>query len=103
MTQSQIRQHEEAVKYSGGVCAVCGKSLNGTAVQYAHKIANTTTNRKKYGSFIIDHPMNGAMVCSLSCNQSMNIGFDKGKCLSLIADILTFEMRRFVNATNKGM
>lgn len=100
MTSLQIKQREEALKYSGGTCAVCGRSLNGTAIQYAHKIANTKTNRQKYGSFIIDHPMNGAMVCSLGCNQTMNIGFNKGKCLSLIAEILTFEMRRFINAAD---
>ena len=82
---------------SCGACAVCGKDLNGTAKQYAHKIANTKTNRAKYGSFVIDSPLNGAYVCSLKCNQTMNIGFNKGECLKLIADITLYEMRKFTN------
>lgn len=97
MTRLQTEQREKALAMSGGVCAVCGRPLNGTAIQYAHKIANTKPNREKYGSFIMDHPLNGAMVCSLSCNQSMNIGYNKGECLKLMGDILMFEMRRFMN------
>ena len=80
-----------------GTCAICGKPLNNGAPQYAHKIANTKTNRTKYGSFIIDNPMNGAYVCSLGCNQSMNIAHDKGAVLCLIADITMYEMRKFKN------
>lgn len=102
MNSSQIRQRELAYGASGGVCAVCGKTLNGTAIQYAHKIANTKTNRQKYGSLIIDHYLNGAMVCSLKCNQSMNIGFNRGECLKLIADIILFEMRKFTYGKEKN-
>ncbi len=97
MTEAQREQRELALGRSDGVCAVCGKPLNLGAPQYAHKIANTKTNRSKYGSFIIDHTLNGAMVCSLSCNQSMNIGFNRGAVLNLIADITLMEMRRFQN------
>lgn len=85
---------------SGGVCAVCGKPLNYGAPQYAHKIANTKTNRAKYGSFVIDNVLNGAYVCSLGCNQSMNIAFNKGEVLKLIADITMYEIRKFNNGYN---
>ena len=85
---------------SCGACAVCGKDLNGTAKQYAHKIANTKANRSKYGSFIIDSPLNGAYVCSLGCNQTMNIAQNKGAVLCLIADITMYEMRKFNNGNN---
>lgn len=97
MNREQKEQRELALMLSGGVCAVCGKPLNQGAPQYAHKIANTQTNRKKYGSFIIDSVMNGAYVCSLGCNQAMNIGFNRGEVLKLIADITMFEMRKFKN------
>ena len=97
MTEKQKQQRMTAYSMSGGTCAICGKPLNNGAPQYAHKIANTKTNRTKYGSFIIDNPMNGAYVCSLGCNQSMNIAHDKGAVLCLIADITMYEMRKFKN------
>lgn len=97
MTTAQLEQRELALGRSDGLCAVCGKPLNKGQPQYAHKIANTKTNRRKYGSFIIDHTLNGAMVCSLGCNQAMNIGFNRGAVLNLIADITLMEMRRFQN------
>lgn len=100
MTERQIEQRNIAYSMSGGVCAVCGKPLIEGAPQYAHRIANTKTNRDKYGSFIIDNPMNGAYVCSLGCNQNMNIALNKGAVLCLIADITMYEMRKFNNGFN---
>lgn len=97
MTTAQREQRELALERSDDLCAVCGKPLKQGQPQYAHKIANTKTNRSKYGSFVIDHTLNGAMVCSLGCNQAMNIGFNRGAVLNLIADITLMEMRRFQN------
>lgn len=97
MNALQREQRENAIVRSAGICAYCGKPLNQGQPQYAHKIANTKTNRSKFGSFIIDHTLNGEMVCSLSCNQAMNIGFNRGAILSLIADITLMEMRKFQN------
>jgi len=96
MTEEQKEQRRQALTRSGGLCPVCGGSLNqyGTP-QYAHKIANTEPNRRKYGSFFIDHWMNGDYVCSLGCNSSCNIGNNPGKVLGLLADILLYEMRKF--------
>lgn len=96
MTEAQKEQRRQALTRSGGLCPVCGGSLNqyGTP-QYAHKIANTEPNRRKYGSFFIDHWMNGDYVCSLGCNSSCNIGNNPGKVLDLLADILLYEMRKF--------
>lgn len=96
MTEEQKEQRRQALTRSGGKCPVCGGSINqyGTP-QYAHKIANTELNRKKYGSFFVDHWMNGEYVCSLPCNQSCNIGNNRGKVLGLLADILIYEMRKF--------
>lgn len=96
MTKAEIKQREEAYKRAG-VCFVCGKPYADKHPQYAHRIANTKMNRDKYGSFIIDHTLNGEIVCSLACNQAMNIGYDKGKVLALICDITLFEMRKFMN------
>ena len=96
MTEAQKEQRRQALTRSGGLCSVCGGSLNqyGTP-QYAHKIANTEPNRRKYGSFFIDHWMNGEYVCSLGCNSSCNIGNNPGKVLDLLADILIYEIKKF--------
>lgn len=97
MTDKQIEQREIAYSLSCGKCAKCGKPILQGQMQYAHKIANTKPNRNKYGSFVIDHPLNGAYVCSLECNHVMNIGYNKGEILKLLADIVMFEMRKFEN------
>lgn len=98
MNKEQKEQRIKALQRNGNLCPVCGKSIYeyGTP-QYAHKIANTEGNRRKFGSFFIDHTLNGEMVCSLSCNQSLNIGFNKGKVLNLLSDILIYELGRFQN------
>lgn len=96
MTERQKEQREQALERSGYICPVCGGSIYqyGTP-QYAHRIANTEPNRKKYGTFFMDSTLNGEMVCSLGCNQSMNIGMNKGKVLQCLADILMDEMKKF--------
>lgn len=95
MTEEQKEQRRQALTRSGGVCAVCGGPLNqyGTP-QYAHKIANTEPNRRKYGTFFVDHFLNGEYVCSLACNNSCNIGFNRGKVLELLIDILLYESKK---------
>lgn len=95
MTEAEKAQRRYALAISGGVCEVCGKTLTTSTWQGAHRIANTQANRKKWGDFIIDHPLNIAIVCSLKCNQECNIGYDEGACLNLVKLIVTKELRRF--------
>lgn len=95
MTDKQIEQREKALERSCGFCAVCGKPLKSGQMQYAHKIGNTETNRKLYGSFFIDSTYNGELVCSLSCNATVDVGKSKGKILDTLADILLKEMADF--------
>lgn len=94
MNERQKKQRIEAMERSMGVCAVCGKSLN-NGFQYGHKIGNTETNRKLYGSFFIDSTFNGEMVCSLECNAKLDVGKSKGKQLEVLSDILIKEIKRF--------
>lgn len=93
MTETQKQQRKEALTRSFGQCAVCGDLLGNTP-QFAHKIANTKANREKYGAFIIDHTLNGEYVCSLRCNDALNIGNNDGECLKLIESIVQFEKRK---------
>lgn len=95
MTEKQIEQRQKAYSRGCGVCAVCGKPLKDGQMQYAHAIGNTEVNRKKYGSFFIDSTYNGYLVCSLSCNASVDLGKSKGKILDKLADILIKEIKDF--------
>lgn len=92
MTEEQQEQRENAIKRTDYICPVCGGSIYqyGT-MQYAHKISNKEIWRKKYGTFIIDHTLNGEYVCSLGCNASCDVGSSYGNHLEVIADILIAE------------
>lgn len=96
MTEKQKNQREKALEKSGGVCAVCGKSLYNTHGQFAHAIGNTVVNRKKYGTFFIDSAFNGAYVCSLECNKKVDVGKSPEKIFAKLADIFVSEMKAFM-------
>ena len=100
MTDIQVDQREQALQRSTGICPICHKPImNG---QYAHKIANKEMWRKKYGTFIIDHTLNGEYVCSLSCNNSVDVGSSYGNHLDVIADILIAEFVKMYGAEGLG-
>ena len=94
MTEAEEEQRRMALAISGGRCEVCGEPL-GNKAQGAHRIANTEANRRHWGSWIIDHPLNIAMVCSLKCNDACNIGNKPRDCLDLAAKILAREFWKF--------
>ena len=85
-------QRKYALAISGGFCEIGGQPL-GSNAQGAHRIANTEANRKKWGSFVIDHPLNMAMTCSLKCNDKCNIGYSPIKCLVLMKRIVDYELK----------
>lgn len=95
---AQTHQRSMALAACGGRCAVCGKLLDRNTAQGAHRIANTQANRRKWGSLIIDHPLNVAMVCSPRCNDACNIGYRPYECLRLAFTILSAEMRKYEGA-----
>ena len=102
MNEREIEQREGAVNRSCGVCKVCGKPLTRGQIQYAHKIGNREINRRKYGSWVIDHTLNGEMVCSLGCNQSVDVGSSYGNHLDVIADIVIAEFQKMWGADGLG-
>ena len=95
MNEAETRQRKMALAVSGGVCEVCGKTLTSSTWQGAHRIANTKPNRAKWGDFVIDHPENIAIVCSLACNQVCNIGYNPGACLRLVQKIVNKELQKY--------
>ena len=98
MTDKQIEQRERAYTRSCGACFVCGKSLSERQIQYAHKIPQKEMYIKKYGTWVIDHTLNGELVCSLACNQSVDVGSSYGNHLDVIADILIAEFVKMYGA-----
>ena len=103
MNELQIEQRQEALQRAGGECPICHKWIASGQPQYAHKIANKEMWRKKYGSWIIDHTLNGEYVCSLSCNQSVDMGSSYGNHLEVIADILIAEYQKMWGAEGIAM
>ncbi len=95
MNEAEKNQRLMALAKCGNVCEVCGKQLTLSTWQGAHRIANTKANRKKWGDFIIDHPENIAIVCSLKCNHVCNIGYNPGECLRLVQKIINQELKKF--------
>ena len=96
MSEAVKKQRAYAVAKCGMVCYICGKPLNKSTMQMAHKIGNTIQNRKKYGDFVIDHIMNVEMTCSLGCNSQVDISKDTGKCIRLIKSIYDFEIKKYL-------
>ena len=59
---------------AGWRCAVCGKKIDWSTGQLAHRIPKTKDNIKQYGLSVIDHPFNVRTTCSLRCNAAVLIG-----------------------------
>ena len=96
MTETEKKQRVTALSRCGGKCANCGKPVDQYAApQYAHRLSNSKKNRAKYGSFFIDHTLNGEYVCSLKCNDALLIDNKPNKILMLLADIIIYESKRF--------
>lgn len=98
MTEAEERQRRIRLAQCGGFCEVCGRPLKEGQPQGAHRIANTKANRAKFGSLIIDHPLNIMMTCSLNCNHACNIGQNPGASLKLCKEIIEYELRKFPEA-----
>ncbi|MHC1623303.1 MAG: hypothetical protein ACXQTR_01780 [Candidatus Methanospirareceae archaeon] len=52
-------------------CEVCGKPVTLQTAQLAHRIPKTKGYIKRYGSEVIHHDLNIAVVCSLRCNSAV--------------------------------
>jgi hypothetical protein len=92
MTPIETEQRKIALANGNGFCPICHKPL--TQVQGAHRIANKEMWRRKYGSWVIDSPLNMVIVDSLSCNNSVDVGSSYGNHLEVIADILIYEYKK---------
>ena len=91
MTDEQKAQRRYALAISGGCCEVCGKPLIEGQMQAAHRIGNNDKERNKYGSMVIDSPLNVGYTCSLACNGALDISRDPVACVKLCQKIYSYE------------
>lgn len=96
MTTIQTNNYKVRYMLEDYTCVVCGKP----ASQIAHLINNSVSNRKKYGSSIIDNPNNFACVCGLECNSRVSIGFKPQRILKLIDIIKSGEILKYSEIKN---
>ena len=95
MTEAEKAQRRYALAISGGVCEVCGRPLRDGQPQGAHRIGNTIANRRKYGDFVIDHPLNIGMTCCLKCNGVLDISRNPAECIKLCKRIYEREALKY--------
>lgn len=77
----------------GGMCRYCHKPVSFQEFECAHIIADAKWARKKYGSCVIDHPMNKACTHPGRCNDGMLITFKTAQANQL-ADKIRDELMK---------
>lgn len=67
---------------------VSGEPLQSGVPQLAHRVARTRGALDKWGSEVVDHPLNLVPVRNLRENDFVNIGFDRQQCHALMERII---------------
>lgn len=91
-----------AMRKISGRCPVCGGplfwNLNQQVYgQWAHLLCNTKPHRRRYGAAVIDSEYNGFVVCSLRCNNAVQLN---RKSQPILCDRLADEIRKKVEEDN---
>jgi hypothetical protein len=88
ITTAGLDAYEERIAiYSrdGGICQTCHKPVAFDEFELAHRIANTKANRHRWGSAVIDSPLNKCVAHRGQCNSARNIGGRPMECAALAA------------------
>lgn len=94
--EANERREEQVRKQK--FCAVCGAPLRWGQPQWAHRIPKTKYFLEKYGDEIINHPKNLKLVCSLYCNDKVNIQNHPIEIRELVKDIRESIIEEWKNA-----
>jgi len=79
-------RREDIFERDDWTCQCCGAyvGLPGKQAQIAHKIPNTIAMRRKYGSDVVNDEENVMLVCSLDCNNRVQIGNNPVLCEAVV-------------------
>ena len=94
MKKTKLDVYEERLelyKRDKGICQYCKKPVSINEFEVSHIIADAKWARKKYGTCVIDHPMNKACTHRGRCNDGMLITFNPVKANEL-ADKISNEL-----------
>lgn len=69
------------------ICKNCGEPISSGIPQLAHRIRATKGNIRKYGKPVIYHPDNMLSVCSVDCNNALQLGLGTLKERDLAVEI----------------
>jgi hypothetical protein len=88
MTERQrLKLHEERIwmyNRDKGICQWCGQPLEFGNFEVAHRIANTVSNRKRYGADVVNSVHNKACTHRGRCNDGVNCGYKPDKCAEIV-------------------
>lgn len=70
-----------------GTCQACKRPVAFSDFELAHRIANTKANWRRWGSWVIDHPLNTCVAHRGRCNDACNIGGRPVECQALVQKI----------------
>jgi hypothetical protein len=70
-----------------GICLACRKPVAFVDFEVAHRVADTKSNRRRYGDAVVDHPLNKATTHRGACNDAMNCGFRPAECEAIVRAI----------------
>lgn len=81
-------QREDLFRAAEWLCVVSGRPLRSGMPQLAHRVARTKARLEKYGSEVIDHPLNLVPVRGLRENDACNIGNRPAEARALLDRII---------------
>jgi hypothetical protein len=83
-----VAEQRLAIYYrDGGICQSCHRPVSIQAFQVAHRIADTVSNRKRYGGHVVDHALNKSTTHAGKCNDAQNCGFNPVQCAEIVKAI----------------
>lgn len=91
MTKTKEEIYDELCDRDDNKCQVCNKPITKRQGQFGHRIGQGKLSRRKYGDYIIDHPINKLLTCSLRCNQKVDISNSMLGIIGVLQEIIEYD------------